>query len=241
MIRDHLPQLRQTLRLDFVLANGENAAGGVGLSAKSARELRRYGVDVVTSGNHIWKFPDICQILEQDDWLLRPANYPGDAVGRGLGVYSMPDSKVVVAVLNLQGRTFMDPLDCPFQAAERLLAGLPDDVVILVDFHAEATSEKRALVHMLRGRVHAVLGTHTHVQTNDACILDGKTGYMTDIGMCGPMDSCLGMDNDIILTRFRTGRPQKFKLAETKSMLCGALMEISLDGCKSIVPWKFEA
>lgn len=239
MVKDHLPHLRRELGLDAVFANAENASGGLGLSAKSARELHRAGVDVLTTGNHVWKFPDIRPLLENESWLLRPANYPASAPGRGALVFSVGEGLAPLMVINLQGRTFMEPIDCPFAAVERLVNEAPADALILVDMHAEATSEKRALAHLLRGRVHAVLGTHTHVQTNDACILDGFTGYISDLGMCGPEDSCLGMDSDIILRRFRTGLPQRFELAKGACMLNGALMEMDQGRCRSISAWQY--
>ena len=133
----------------------------------------------------------------------------------------------------------MEPIECPFAHAQRLVADAPKNAVIVMDMHAEATSEKKALAHMLRGQVHAVLGTHTHVQTNDACILDEFTGYLTDLGMCGPVDSCLGMDNDIILKKFQTGLPQKFSLATGPCALNGALLELDIAGCRSISPWQW--
>jgi 2',3'-cyclic-nucleotide 2'-phosphodiesterase len=241
MVKDHLPRLRRELELDAVLANGENASGGLGLSAKSAQELRRCGVDVLTTGNHVWKFPDIRPVLQSEPWLLRPANYPATAPGRGLGIYELGQSLPPLAVINLQGRIYMEALDCPFAAAEVLLAEIPQGAVVVVDMHAEATSEKRALAHLLRGRVQAVVGTHTHVQTNDACILDDVTGFLTDLGMCGPEDSCLGMDSDIILRRFRTGLPQRFELAKGPCMLNGALMEVDRGRCREISAWQYRA
>ena len=241
MVRDHLPRLRRELGLDVVLANGENASGGMGLSAKCAQELLRYGVDVLTTGNHVWKFPDVRPLLQSEPRLLRPANYPASAPGGGLGIYDPGQGLPSLAVINLQGRTFMEALDCPFTAAENLMVRVPRGAVIVVDMHAEATSEKRALAHMLRGRAQAVVGTHTHVQTNDATILDGVTGYISDLGMCGPEDSCLGMDNDIILRKFRSAMPQRFELAKGPCMLNGALMEMDQDRCRSITAWQYRA
>lgn len=238
VVKDHLPRLRRDLGLDVVLANAENASGGLGLSSKSAYELRRCGVDVLTSGNHIWKFSDVQAVLSSEPWLLRPANYPVSAPGSGYGEYAI-DGHPPLVVINIQGRTFMDAVDCPFAVAERLVAEAPTGAVIVVDMHAEATSEKRALAHMLRGKVQLVVGTHTHVQTNDACILDGMTGFITDLGMCGPMDSCLGMDNDIILNRFRSCRPQRFALAQGECMLNGVLADVDDGRCRSIAAWKY--
>lgn len=239
MVKDHLPRLRREMGLDCVLANGENASGGLGISAKSAMELRRAGVDVLTTGNHVWKFADIRPVLAHESWILRPANYPSGAPGRGFGVYRLGEGLPELAVLNLQGRTFMDPVDCPFATAENLLASIPSGALIVVDMHAEATSEKRALAHMLRGRVQVVVGTHTHVQTNDACVLDGVTGYISDLGMCGPEDSCLGMDNDVILRKFQTCLPQRFELAKGPCMLNGVVIELDRGKCLSIVPWQY--
>lgn len=238
MVRDHLPRLRQELALDAVLANVENASGGLGISAKSAAELHLAGVDIMTSGNHVWKFADIRPMLNTEPWLLRPANYPAPAPGRGAGLFDFSGGMVLM-VINLQGRTFMDPIDCPFAAAERLVREAPDHATIVVDFHAEATSEKRALAHMLREKVQVVVGTHTHVQTNDACILDRVTGFMTDLGMCGPVDSCLGMDSEIIVRKFRTGQPQRFELAKGPCVLNGALIELEEGRCRGISAWTY--
>ena len=238
-VAERLAGLKASLRADFCVVNGENASGGMGLSAKSAQELLRCGVDVLTTGNHVWKFPDIRPLLQIEPRLLRPANYPASAPGVGLGVYDLGEGLPRLAVINLQGRTFMEALDCPFAAAENVVVQAPEGAVIVVDMHAEATSEKRALAHMLRGRVQAVVGTHTHVQTNDATILDGVTGYLSDLGMCGPEDSCLGMDSDIILRRFRSGLPQRFELAKGPCMLSGALMEMDQGRCRAITAWQY--
>lgn len=238
MVKDHLPRLRLELGLDVVLANAENASGGLGLSSKGAYDLHRAGVDVLTSGNHIWKFQDIRAVLDAEPWILRPANFPSPASGRGYGVFHYGGERSLM-IVNLQGRTFMEPVDCPFLLADRIVADAPADCDIVVDFHAEATSEKRAFVHMLRGRVQAVVGSHTHVQTNDACILDGVTGFITDLGMCGPSDSCLGMDSDVILRRFRTRQPERFELAKGPCVMNGALIELNEGRCRSISAWKF--
>lgn len=239
MIMHHLPRLRREMGLDMVLANAENASGGVGLSAKNARELHKLGIDAITTGNHVWKFTDLGGVLDSEPWIVRPANFPGPAPGRGWSLVPVADHLPPVAVINLQGRTYMPAIDCPFAAVERILAEVPADAVTIVDMHAEATSEKRALAHVLRGRVQAVVGTHTHVLTNDATILDGVTGYLTDLGMCGPEDSCLGMDNDIIVRKFQTGLPQKFRLSEAPAMLNGAVIEINNGRCVEIASWKY--
>lgn len=221
-----VPELRQKLGLDLVLANAENASGGLGLTPDSAKELFAASVDVLTSGNHIWKHREVWDYLDREERLLRPANYPQGAPGRGLGLYPLPGGGRF-AVLNLLGRTYMEPVDCPFDKADQLLALVPEDVAVrLVDFHAEATSEKLALAAYLDGRVSAVLGTHTHVQTSDARVTEAGTACVTDLGMCGVQDSVLGMDTDIILRRFRTGLPERFKPAKGTAELRGAVLDL---------------
>lgn len=224
-------RLREELALDLVLANAENASGGLGLKPDEARRLLDAGLDVLTSGNHIWKYREIQEYMPRTTRLLRPANYPQGAPGSGLGMYSAGGG-VSYAVLNLQGRTYMEALDCPFRTADALLAQVPENVrIILVDFHAEATSEKIAMAYHLAGRVSAVLGTHTHVQTSDARILrdahgQGHTATLTDLGMCGPEESILGMEAAPILARFLTGMPTRFRVAGGAVLLEGALLRI---------------
>jgi len=240
LLADSLKALRTSLNLDIVLANAENASGGIGLDAKTAKELLRLPVDVLTSGNHIWKHKDIYGFFGETGRLLRPANYPAGAPGAGLGVYSAQDG-APYAVLNLMGRTYMEAVDCPFQTAETLLGALPADVrTRIVDFHAEATSEKKAMGYFLDGRVSAVIGTHTHVQTNDAQILPGGTAYLTDAGMCGPMESILGMEAARIVSRFTTALPARFEVARGSARLEGALCEIDVAAGRavSIRPWQ---
>ncbi len=230
-VKGLLPGLKKKFSPDMAVANAENASGGLGLTAASARELLGLGLDAMTSGNHIWKHREIYPVLAREPRLLRPANYPEGAPGSGLGIYRT-DQGVEVAVINLIGRTFMSPVDCPFHAAETLLEQVPDQVrVRIVDFHAEATSEKKALACFLDGRVSAVFGTHTHVQTNDACILSGGTAFVSDIGMCGPSDSVIGMNPNPIVERFVTGLPQRFEVAEGPGSLQGVLVETDPDGC----------
>lgn len=219
--------LRKELRVDAVIVNAENAAGGVGVTPETMRELFSFGADILTSGNHIWKHRSIYNDLEREPRMLRPANYPEGAPGRGMCVHRLPDGRSL-AVLNLIGRTFMEGLDCPFKTADRLLAGLPEDIrVRCVDIHAEATSEKKALSWFLDGRVSVVVGTHTHVQTNDPQLLPGGTGYLTDLGMCGVEASVLGMDPDVIIQRFTTRLPAPFRLASGSPLVSGALFDIN--------------
>jgi metallophosphoesterase (TIGR00282 family) len=215
---------------DLVVANGENAAGGRGLTAKVARELYQMGIDVITMGNHTWDQRDILQIIDSDPCLIRPANYPSAAPGKGYVIYETKNRRQV-AVVNLIGRAFMAPMDCPFMAVERVLKELPREVkVILVDFHAEATSEKLAMGWFLDGRVSAVFGTHTHVQTADERILPKGTAYITDVGMTGPRDSVLGVQPGVVVTRFLTQMPSRFELVkEGDSQFNGIWMRIRDD------------
>ncbi|MBQ7514936.1 MAG: TIGR00282 family metallophosphoesterase [Schwartzia sp.] len=208
----YTPKLRKEKGIDLVVVNGENAAGGKGLTEPVFDELLSGGADIVTSGNHIWDKKEVAAIIDREPYLVRPANYPEGTPGRGWCVY--PWRAKNIGVLNLAGRTFMPPLDCPFQKAEAALRALKDCDVILVDFHAEATSEKLALGWYLDGRVSAVAGTHTHIQTADERVLPGGTAYVSDLGMVGPMNSVLGVRTDIILQKFTTGLPTRFDLAD---------------------------
>jgi len=237
---NRLPQLRSEYGLDLVLANVENASGGIGLNQKHAQQLHRAGVEAMTSGNHIWRHKEIFPFLDDTDWLLRPANYPPRVPGRGYTV--LETAGIRVAVLNLQGRVFMDSLDCPFRAADTAVREMqeqnPD--VILVDFHAEATSEKQALGHYLNGRVTALLGTHTHVQTGDAAVGQKGMGYITDLGMCGPRNSIIGMDPDSILEGFMLQLPKRMSVANSEASLEGVLLDVRPeDGtCAAITSWR---
>ncbi|HCG05167.1 MAG TPA: metallophosphoesterase, partial [Desulfovibrio sp.] len=235
-LKELLPALRREHAPDVVIANGENASGGIGLTAETLRELLGMGIDILTTGNHVWKHRDLYGPLDKEPRLLRPANYPAGAPGRGLGVYDLPGGHRL-AVLNLCGTTYMDPLDCPFRTAETLLAqleaadggatgGSPAPAVRIVDFHAEATSEKKALGWFLDGRVSAVIGTHTHVQTADAMLLPGGAAYLTDAGMCGVEASVLGMDHKVIVDRFLTRLPQRFRPATGRGSLNGVLLDV---------------
>ncbi|KAF0234540.1 MAG: hypothetical protein FD177_732 [Desulfovibrionaceae bacterium] len=239
-VSDSLRAVRTALALDVVIANAENATGGIGLNSKGAKELLSMPLDVLTSGNHIWKHKDIYAFFQETTRLLRPGNYPAGAPGSGLGIFQTKDG-TPYAVLNLMGRTYMDAADCPFQTADRLLAEIPEDVrVRVVDFHAEATSEKKAMGYYLDGRVSAVLGTHTHVQTNDPRILLKGTAALTDVGMCGPVDSIIGMEADRIVSRFLSRLPVRFEVAKGPARLEGALCEIdaATGRAVSIRPWQ---
>lgn len=212
--------------VDLVVVNGENAAGGFGLTEEIAGDLFKLGVNIITSGNHIWDKKDAMDFIRREPRLLRPANYPEGIPGRGSGVFKTAGG-VKVAVLNLEGRVFMNNLECPFRTADREIALLMKETpVILVDFHAEATSEKSSLGWHLDGRASAVIGTHTHVQTADERILPGGTAYITDAGMTGAFDSVIGIRKEEAIARFLTQLPTKFEVAKGNIRLNGVLVEI---------------
>jgi len=223
-----LPRLRRELALDFIVVNGENAAGGFGITEQICNQLYAAGVDVITTGNHVWDQKETLTFITRHPRLLRPENFPAGTPGQGHGIFEAPGARRVL-VLNLMGRLFMDALDDPFAVVtERLAAyrlGESADA-ILVDFHAEATSEKGALGHFLDGKVSVVVGTHTHVPTADARILPRGTAYMTDAGMCGDYDSVIGMQKKPAVLRFVTKMPgERLQVAEGEATLCGILLE----------------
>ena len=212
--------------IDFTVANGENAAGGMGMTPVIASDFLDLGVDVLTSGNHIWAKKEIVPFLDEEERLLRPANYPDGAPGRGTGIFKLGNGKKV-GVVNLEGRVFMKNLDCPFRVGEREIERLKRETpIILVDFHAEASSEKMALAWFLNGKASAVLGTHTHVQTADERILSGGTAYITDVGMTGPLASVIGIRRQIAVDRFLTQIPWKFDVATEEIELQGVVLDI---------------
>ena len=226
MLARGLDRLVDRHQIDLVVANGENAAGGFGLTAEVLRELFKLGVDVVTTGNHVWDKREIVDVLARERALLRPANYPQGSPGLGHGVFSTPGG-IKVGILNLEGRVFMSNLDCPFAAADQLVEELRQQTpVIFVDFHAEATSEKLALSWHLDGRVSAVAGTHTHVQTADERVLPGGTACITDVGMTGSWDSIIGMDQQAVIQKFRTQMPSRFEVAKKNPILCAVVFDI---------------
>jgi metallophosphoesterase (TIGR00282 family) len=231
VVRDHIRDVAQTRRADLVIANAENAAAGFGITPSIAEELLGLGIDVLTTGNHIWDKKEIMPYLKSADGdvnsharrVLRPANYPSGAPGYGL-FESATASGVPYAILNLQGRVFMGGNDDPFRTADALLSGIKAKVV-LVDMHAEATSEKIAMGWYLDGRVTAVVGTHTHVPTADERVLPKGTAYITDVGMTGPYDSVIGVEKELILQRFLTNMPAKFEPATGDVRLCAVVIE----------------
>ena len=226
MVARHLPSLVDRHLIDMVIANGENAAAGFGVTPDVVDELFQSGIDVLTTGNHVWDKKESLPILERERRILRPANYPPGLPGKGWGVFRTPGG-LSVAVVNLEGRVFMGNLDCPFRAADAILAEATGQAsIVLVDFHAETTSEKGAMGAYLDGRVSAVLGTHTHVQTADERVLPGGTAYITDAGMTGSRDSVIGIRKELSLERFLTQLPVRYEVAKRDPMLCGVVVEV---------------
>ena len=219
-----LPGLKQEFEIDFTIANCENTAGGFGLTKKLSDQLFAAGIDTLTSGNHIWDRKEIVPMLDSLDGVLRPANYPQGVPGKGWAVYRTAKG-TDICVINLIGRVFMRALDCPFKVADNLLTQIRD-MVTIVDMHAEATSEKIAMGWYLDGRVSAVVGSHTHVQTADERILPGGTAYITDAGMTGPFDSVIGIEKDAIIRRFLMGIPTRFDQASGDVRFSGVVISI---------------
>lgn len=225
-IKELVPKIVKREKIDFIVANGENAAGGSGITPVLADELFSYGVDVITTGDHVWKRKEIVERISQDPRILRPANYPREAPGFGSTVVQSK-SGTDVGVINIQGRVFMQAIECPFRTAKAEVDKIKNKArVIIVDIHAEATSEKIALGFFLDGAVSAIIGTHTHVQTADEKILPNGTAFLTDAGMTGPFDSVIGRKKDQILTRFITQMPARFEMAEGDVQLHGAVIDI---------------
>jgi metallophosphoesterase (TIGR00282 family) len=228
-----LPRLRERHALGFVIANGENSAGGNGITPKTAGEIFAAGVDAITSGDHLWDQKEVAELLAHERRFLRPLNYPPGTPGQGSAIFEVPRAKaqgqspIFIAVVNLQGRTFMPPLENPFLVGRDEVARLRERTnIIFVDMHAEATSEKIALARMLDGQVSAVVGTHTHVQTADEQIFPGGTAFLSDAGFTGPHDGCLGREIEPVIERFLTGQPRRFDVAKNRVMLHGAVIEI---------------
>jgi metallophosphoesterase (TIGR00282 family) len=227
VVIEHMPRLRRELRLDFVVANGENAAHGFGITDTICAELYAAGVDVITTGNHVWDKREIISYIGGDPRLLRPINFPAGTPGKGHGIFSLADGRKLL-VVNAMARLFMDAIDDPFTGIDKLLAAHPLGAVdaILVDFHGEATSEKMSMGHFCDGRVSAVIGTHSHVPTADAQILPNRTASQTDAGMCGDYDSVIGMQKDAAVLRFVRKMPgERLQVAEGEATLCAAFVE----------------
>ena len=225
-VKSLVPQLRARHDLQIVIANGENAAGGSGITPKIAEEIFAAGVDVITSGDHLWDQKEVMTLLLEEPRFLRPLNYPPGTPGQGSCVYRL-DHRVPFAVMNLQGRTFMPPLENPFRAAQAEIKRLQIETpIIIVDFHAEATSEKIAMGRLLDGHVSAVIGTHTHVQTADEQIFAGGTAFLCDAGFTGGQEGVIGRETEPVLQRFLTYTPQRFHVARKKVALLGVIVEV---------------
>ncbi|WP_338469783.1 TIGR00282 family metallophosphoesterase [Niallia sp. XMNu-256] len=226
MVKEYLPKLKEKYRPHVTIINGENAAGGKGITEKIYRGFLEAGAQAVTLGNHTWDNREIFEFIDDAKYLVRPANFPKNNPGKGIVYLKMNNDEI--AVISLQGRTFLPAIDCPFQKAEELVQEAKERTsIIFVDFHAEATSEKQAMGWFLDGKVSAVIGTHTHVQTADHRILANGTAYMSDVGMTGPYDGILGMDRDIVLKRFLTGLPARFEAPKTgRAQLSAVCIEI---------------
>lgn len=221
-----VPRLVAKHQIDVVIGNGENVAGGFGITPELAEELFEIGIAVITTGNHAWDKKEILDYIPREPRLLRPANYPEGVPGRGSYVLETPGGEQL-AVLHLMGRAYMPTLDCPFQVAKKELANLKKRAAaVIVDMHAEATSEKMAMGHYLDGEVTAVVGTHTHVQTADEQILPRGTAYLTDIGMTGPLHSVIGVKKELAIEKFLTGMPRRFEVASGPAVFCAVLINL---------------
>ena len=233
-VRELVPDLRNRLAIDVVVANGENSAGGSGITPGTAAEILSSGVDVITCGDHLWDQKEVMHLLDAEPYFVRPANYPPGTPGQGSVVIS-PKGLPPIGVLNLQGRTFMPALENPFHCARIEVERLRQHTkVIFVDFHAEATSEKIAMGRMLDGQISALVGTHTHVQTADERIFPGGTAFLCDGGFTGPHDSVIGREIEPIVARFLTNMPPRFEVAKTRVMLQGALIEIDGESGRAV-------
>ncbi|MDO4539636.1 MAG: TIGR00282 family metallophosphoesterase [Syntrophomonadaceae bacterium] len=234
ILERELSRLQREENIGFIVANGENAAAGRGINREIKENLLNLGVDVITMGNHVWDNKDIFSIIDDEPRLIRPANYPAGCPGQGYHIYRAGFNKRI-AVINMSGRVFMPPLDCPFQKIDEILVEIGDKAdIILIDFHAEASSEKTAFANYVDGRVSAVFGTHTHVQTSDERILPGGTAYITDLGMSGPIDSIIGMDKEAVLKRFVTGLPSRFEVAGGPARMEGVIITLDDESDKAI-------
>jgi len=221
-----IPILRQEYNLDLIIANGENSAGGVGITAKVLDELLFMGIDIITTGNHVWDKKEIFNFIDSGKPLIRPANYPPGTPGNGYHIVVVQNRRV--GIINLLGRTFMPPIDCPFRTINQIISELQNLCeIIIIDFHAEATSEKLALGWYLDGKVSCIAGTHTHIQTADERIFPQGTAYISDLGMVGPWNSILGVDKEAVITKFLTGLPVKFNVAaDDDTIFCAIIIEI---------------
>ena len=226
MLKRHLKKVRVEKQIDVVVVNAENCAAGSGITAALAKEVFESGADAITLGDHTWGQKEFAGEIGKVANLVRPANYSAECPGKGWTLVSLPVGQI--AVVNVQGRVFMNPVDCPFKTMDKVLAEIPKNVPVFVDFHAEATSEKNTLGYYLDGRVTAVVGTHTHVQTSDAMLLPKGTAYLTDLGMCGPYISSIGRDLAPVTKKFVTGMPSRFEVATGPCTMEGAIIEFDM-------------
>lgn len=237
VLRDHLARIKQEFGVNYTIANAENAAGGNGLTRSVALELFDMGIDVLTGGNHIWDKREILDFIDDFPRILRPYNYPPGTPGSGLFVTEVGSPPRTLAVANLMGRAFMPPIDCPYRAFDELYDALPPGATLVVDFHAEATSEKVAMAYYADGRAGAVIGTHTHIQTADERVMPAGTLYITDAGMCGPREAVLGVDKETVLRKFITGLPVRFEVPEKgAALVCGVVLQLPADGSATVPP-----
>jgi len=233
-VKNLLPNLVSRYKLDLVIANGENAAGGFGITEKTASEIFRSGVHVITTGNHVWDKKEAVPYIAKGIQILRPLNYPPEVPGSGSMLFTLPN-KEKAGIINISGRVFMNTLDCPFRTGKSEVEKLKQETnIIIIDFHAEATSEKIAFSYYMDGKVSAVIGTHTHVQTADEKILPGGTAYITDVGMTGPQASVIGIEKEQILERFLTHMPRKYDVAGGKGLLSAVVIEIEDKSGKAV-------
>ena len=226
MLKKQLKKVRVEKGLDAVIVNAENCAAGSGITAALAKEVFESGVDAITLGDHTWGQKEFAGEIGKVANLVRPANYSAECPGKGWTLLNLPVGQI--AVVNVQGRVFMNPVDCPFKTMDKVLAEIPKNVPVFVDFHAEATSEKNTLGYYLDGRVTAIVGTHTHVQTSDAMLLPKGTAYLTDLGMCGPYISSIGRDLAPVTKKFVTGMPSRFEVATGPCTMEGAIIEFDM-------------
>ena len=224
IVKNNLSRIIKEENIDFIVANGENSAGGLGITKETYEELIIAGIDVVTLGNHTWDKKEVFEFINKSEKLIRPANYPEGNLGKGYVIVKKNDKNI--AVVNINGRVYMDPVDCPFRTMDKVLKEIEGQAdIIIVDFHGEASSEKQAMGWYLDGRVTAVVGTHTHVQTADERLLHNGTAYITDVGMTGPMDSILGMNKEIIVNKFIDLLPARFEVAKENVKIGAVIIE----------------
>ncbi len=234
VLKETLQKIKNEEKIDLVIANVENLSGGFGVTLDKFEEILNYGVDIATSGNHIWDNKEYKKVFEKyPDKILRPLNYPDGTPGRGSVLFDVNGNRVLI--INIQGRTFMEPIDCPFRKIDEELRKFDDIIIKIVDFHAEATSEKRAMLYHLSGRVSALIGTHTHVQTADEEILPSGTSYITDVGMTGSFDSVIGIEKQNALYHFITRLPTRFNVASDDLRLNSVLLEINEKNGKTLI------